>query len=68
MVVDLYPNVAENLKTPQSSEFEGEYFGKSVALKTTNWRGGRDRPIMIPFMNWWLNSKAISVIESAIRG
>lgn len=64
--VNLFPDVKENLKSGGKLGFEGEYVSDKIAMKLTNYRGMRNRPILIPFMNWWLNVKATQIIRNTI--
>ena len=66
--VNLYPFVEENIQIAQGPEFEGKYLSKSQAIRVTNKRGGRDRPIVIPFMRWWLKVKAKQTISRSVHG
>ena len=64
IVVDLYPNVTENIRDGRIDE--GAYFSDKVAIKMTNFRGGRDRPILVQFMNWWLDVEATRITRKIL--
>lgn len=65
IIVDLYPRLTESLK--QGRINEGKYFSDKIAIKMTNYRGGRDRPILKNYMNWWLEVKAKEAVRRGLR-
>lgn len=63
--VDLYPRVKENIRSLRIDE--GNYFSDNIAMKMTNYKGARWRPILVHYMNWWLENRARDAVRKAIR-
>lgn len=63
--VDIYPKIPGSIKGMRLDE--GEYFSDNIAIKMTNYKGGRWRPILVHYMNWWLETRARDAIRKAIR-
>jgi len=65
IIVDIYPRLTESLNKGRINE--GKYFSDKIAIKMTNFRGGRDRPILKNYMNWWLEVKAKEAVRRGLR-
>lgn len=65
IIIDLYPKVSEPIAN--GSLNEGEYFSEKIAVKMTNYKGGRDRPILVNYMNWWLDVKARQTVRKVLK-
>ena len=65
IIVDIYPTLTESLKRGKIDE--GKYFSDNIAIKMTNYKGKRWRPILAPYMNWWLEVKAREAVRRGLR-
>lgn len=64
--IDLYPKIKEDIR--KGNIPEGEYLSKIVALRLTNYRGKRLRPIFTQYLNWWLDVKAKQTVNRVLHG
>ena len=49
---------------------EEEMFNEfpEIYHRLRNWRGRRERPLIGPFMDWWIRTKLISGVEQLLKG
>lgn len=67
IAVDLYPKVSEFLSGEQIDEkryFQGR--NRGIAWRVRNWQGTHLRPIMQPYMLWWMNIKMTDLIRREV--
>ena len=67
VTVDFFPKVTENIFSNSFVKHLGNYTSAPIALKLTNWRGKELRPVIRPYINWWLNVYSKQQLKRALR-
>lgn len=66
IALDLFPNIEEDVSKGTLGPHLGKYLPDDIAYKLTNNKGTEKRPVITPYIRWWINVHMKQLIRARL--